>query len=233
MRICILGNSHAASLKTAWDELAPSHPDKELVFFAARSGGLRDLALQGQTLLPTTESLAQAISYTSGGRAGIELRDYDLLVTYGLALNLPALDRRCSGAVLRQACSDLFCDSLNGHLTRTIREATDKPLYVGHSPQPAAGPEDAGRSDVLLGYRPVWELVAAAAAVHGARVMPQPDDTFADEWFTEAKFSVGSTRLDIGDRISGKPHPSSDRAHMNKAFGKRWLEHLFRQAALH
>lgn len=233
MRICILGNSHAASLKTAWDDLAPSHPDKELVFFAARSRGLGDLSLQGQTLRPTNESLAQAIAYTSGGRSAIDLQAYDVLVTYGLALEMPALDRRYSGAVLRQACSDLFSNSLNGVLAKTIRAATNKPLYVGHNPQLAASPTDAGRREGLLGYGSVWQLLAAGAGLKGARVVPQPDDTLVDGWFTDKKYSVGSKRLDLGDQHSGKPHPPSDRAHMNKAFGKLWLEQLFRLAAAH
>lgn len=131
---------------------------------------------------------------------------------------------------MRQACSDLFSSSLNGLLTRVLRSATDKPLYVGHAPQKAVSPAEAEPRQKLLDYASVCQLLAAAAGQQGAQVVPQPEATFVDGWFTDMKYSVGSTRLDVGDRLSGRPHPPTDRDHMNKAFGKLWLAQLFQRA---
>jgi len=228
MKICILGNSHAASLKLGWDEISPYHPDKQLTFFASRQKGLKSLALVKNKLVPQTEVLKKNISFTSGGLNHVDLDEYDLFVTYGLGLPIPSFDKNYSSSVVKQTCLDLFSQSINGKICSIIRQASMKPIYVGHNPQKAALSARPEFRTNNLNYLQTLNLMNKAIFVTGAVIVQQPEETLINHWHTDLRFSVGSTRLDVGDKISGQSHPDHDFGHMNNDFGKLWLEALFR-----
>ena len=228
-RICILGNSHVASLKLAWDQLAKDHPDRELVFFAARGLDLRYLRVSGKALVTNKRRVAESISFTSGGTAKIEVDRFDAFVTYALALKVPDMDRRLSSAVKLQACRDALGRSLNLRICRMIRRVSDAPIYVGHNPQTAS--RDALLSEQMT-YAEVCDLLDRELDVAGAKLIVQPPETLVNGWNTRPELARDSTRLDIGDRRSNEPHPEHDVSHMNGNFGRAYLEHLFREVAL-
>ena len=228
-RICILGNSHAACLKLAWDHLTKDHPDRELVFFAARGLDLRFLRVSGNALVTNKPRVAESISFTSGGADKVEVDCFDAFLTYALALRVPDLDSRLSSAVKSQACKDALGRSLNLRICRMIRQVSDAPIYIGHNPQPAS--RDELPSDQMK-YAEVYGLLAKEVDVAKANLVFQPPETLVNSWNTRPELAKGSTRLDIGDDRSNEPHPDNDVTHLNMDFGLIYLEHLFKEVAL-
>lgn len=228
-RICMLGNSHIASLKNAWTKIGSTHPDYELVFFASRQEGLSALRLEGNTLIPSSEETARDIRFTSGGRSTIELDEYDAFVTYGLLLSLPSLDRRLSSAVLRRSIVDGISNTLNIRLCKTIREGSRKPVFIGHNPLRATPDPRLELRANMLDYHQLVDVVNSAIEIENASLISQPEQTIVHGWFTRGEYSRGSTRLDVGDNASNAPHPDNDYDHMNEAFGTLWLQSLFRR----
>jgi hypothetical protein len=187
---------------------------------------MEGLRLEGRRLVPRNENLARAITHTSGGKREVVLDDYDAFLVYGLGFRLPVVQTQLSAAVQRQACHDTAAGTLNFHMCSLLRQATDKPVYVGHDPQEAEGrrrPEVA-RS---LPYDAVYDLTKNALRGEDLRLVRQPKGTFANSWFTKPQFSAGSTRLDIGDAKSNELHKDVDNKHMNGEFGRIWLEDSF------
>jgi hypothetical protein len=228
-RICILGNSHAACLKLAWDHLTIDHPNRELVFFAARGIDLRYLRVSGNALVTRKHRVAESISFTSGGADKVEVDRFDAFLMYALALRVPDMDYRLSSAVKSQACGDALSRSLNLRICRTIRQVSDAPIYIGHNPQPASRDEFPSEQ---MNYEEVYGVLAKEIDIVGANLVAQPPETLVNGWNTRPELAKGSTRLDIGDNRSNEPHPEDDVSHMNMEFGRIYLEHLFHKVAL-
>lgn len=231
MKICILGNSHSASLKNAWDEISIHHPGFELIFFASRAKGLAGLRLENKQLLPQTPSLAANLAFTSDGLDRVDLESYDLFLIYGLDLGMPELDFCYSSAVKKQACLDTLSNSLNIRICEIIRSASDRPIYIGHNPQRATPDLKAASRIEKINYQQTLTMMNDELKIERATIVPQPEETLSHQWFTDMRFSIGSTRLDVGDEISGQLHPELDCMHMNKEFGKVWLDQFFRMLA--
>ncbi|MEJ5992463.1 hypothetical protein WG902_20855 [Ramlibacter sp. PS3R-8] len=226
MRICVLGNSHVASLKLGLEKLPGGRQKFTMEFFASRASAMEGLRLENKRLVPRNENLARAISHTSGGKREVVLDDYDAFLVYGLGFRLPVVETQLSAAVQRQACRDTAVGTLNFHLCSLLRQATNKPVYVGHDPQEAEGRKRRAVNRSLP-YGGVYDLTKDALRGEDLRLVQQPRRTFANDWFTRPEFSAGSTRLDIGDAKSNELHKDVDNKHMNGDFGRIWLEESF------
>lgn len=225
-RICVLGNSHAASLKEAWDQLAVQSAAFDLTFFAAYRDQLSGLNRADNLLIPANEKLAAHLTYTSGGRPHVDLDAYDGFLLYGLGLSIPQLGRDLSLAVRRRCCHDVLAGSLCARVASLIRAHTGKPVYAGHEPQRAFREKE--RLTVEhLGYEATFDIMKDAARDQGIVLLPQPLETLVDDWGTAHRFSDGSTRLDVGNATSGELHPPREREHMNGAFGALYLRQFF------
>lgn len=225
MKICVLGNSHVASLKLGLEKSPPARGKLDMVFFASRAGALGGLRLNGARLVPSNDNLARALAHTSGGISEVVPDDYDAFLVYGLGFRLPLVGRHLSSAVSRQVCRDAATQSLNYRICTMLRMATDKPIHVGHDPQEAEGRRNPRLSGDLP-YEAVFELMRSELGREGLRLVAQPRQSFADSWFTIKGFSVGSTRLDIGDAVSNELHGETDNKHMNADFGRIWVDHF-------
>lgn len=228
MKICILGNSHLASIKQGWDRLQ-AEAGREGVsvrFFGSRQWGLRALDLVGTELHPRNAILERDLTFTSGGLKRIDLQSYDAFFLYGLMFPMPELHRGWSTAVKRQACKDTLSRSLAAELARKIRSAVDRPIYMGHNPRPARQSEQRVAEDTM-DYSSVCDFMQPEVKALGADLVRQPLDTLeSNRWFTQSHFSLGSVRLDVGDGISSEAHPQSDVEHMNGDFGLLYLKQL-------
>jgi hypothetical protein len=223
MRICVLGNSHVASLKQGLDTMGPS--DIAWDFFAAPARTLAGLERKGHKLVATTETLKKTIAYTSGGKTEIDIAAYDAFLVYGLRLRMPVVEQRLSSAVQRQVCIDTLARTLNLRTFSLVRQATQAPIYVGHDPQEARTGEIATAAPGLA-YGEVYEIMKAEILSRRASLIRQPQETFHDDWFTKERFSEGSTRLDIGRDPANPFHDEDDNKHMNGDYGRIWLEHF-------
>ena len=86
--ICVIGDSSAAALNAGWAELAASHGDVTLTFFASPGESLRSLELSGRCLTTTDAAVAARLSMSSGGLSTIDLDDYDEIWIAGLGMTI-------------------------------------------------------------------------------------------------------------------------------------------------
>lgn len=223
MRLCVLGNSHVASLKLGLEKFPAGQRKVEMVFFASRGVALGALRLEGNRLVPSNENLARAIAHTSGGKSEVVLDEYDAFLVYGLGFRLPRVGRQLSSAVRAHVCHDAATQSLNHRICMLLRSGTDKSIHVGHDPQEAAVERNSQPSE-NLSYQAVFEQTKGLLLRDRLNLVAQPQATFADGWCTLPKFSAGSTRLDIGDEKSNEVHKDEDNKHMNGEYGRIWLD---------
>jgi len=215
MRVCILGNSHAAALKLGWDDLRATYPHAELVFFASQAMSMSGLTVDGQDLVPSTESLKNRITYTSGGLSRVAVRDFDAFLVYSLGFWLPALDARLSSAVVGAALQDGFETTLNWKLCHMLAGLTEAPIFTGHSPLHARAKPWATRP---YSYGRATEAFERTGNPR-FQLLRQPAETLSGVWGTKMHFSKGSVRLETRSGLKDIPHGKDDVAHMNAAFG--------------
>ena len=233
VRLCILGNSHAACLKDAWDEINADHPEIKTTFFAARGNRLSGLEPDGRALSPAgpdAEALAEYLRFISEGADRVAVEAYDLFLVYGLNLGFPDLARFHSSAVAQALADEHIDRSVNAILTSRLRSLTDKPIYVAHNPMRTTPPSYGDPKP----YVEVLALLQSRYTPFDALFVPQPKDTRKGESRTLERFATGSRRLDVGR--GGAAHAASDNRHMNAEFGKHWLtsfltRHLTPQSA--
>ena len=224
MKIAVIGNSHTGALKRAWPRLTETFPDKELTFFAARSLQICGLELDGQHLVPSTDTLRHSIRFTSGGKDSVALQDYDAFLIYGVEApylflgdgafySAQILDRLVAELVEARGCFKLL---------DRIRAAGDRPVYVGHDPLPAArrAVSEAGTVAYETGIN---FLRSRIFEPRNATLVAQPLDTIAGGRFTQSEYSKGSQRLEVGDKFDMVRHAPAEILHMNDDFGELWL----------
>lgn len=237
MKLAIIGNSHIGSLKGGWDALSSHYPDVETTFFGARRGGLSFIKAEGEKLVPTESWVRDSIRFTSGGREEIVPAEFDSILIY--ACNTPAfflpsrrfystqvLTRAIEALKLRQGKNRLYVD-----LMQLVRPRFAGQLFIGHTPLSGADPKPTRWSTApfVRGQKVFNEFLFLPA---GASLISQPVETIVNGKFTDTKYSRGSTRLAVGDRLDGRVHDSTDKVHMNDEFGTLWLHKFFREISV-
>ncbi len=237
-RVCVIGNSHTACLKLAWDELRPRLANIDLTFFAARKAGMKDLhSTPDGVMVPMSKRLSRALMHTSGGQSVIDLRRYDSVMLVGLTAGYPKYGY-FTHAVACQAMLDHIPTTPAYEMVRKIRDVSDIPIFLAHQPlhkEAEAGDEDdklpmrSMESDGLLPYRKVVEAINDGL-FRGlrAKLLGQPAQTITKCFYTKSEYGIGSVRLDLGD---GGEESEDDRAHMNTRFGDIYLSTHLRAIA--
>jgi hypothetical protein len=201
MRIAVIGNSHAAGLKRAWDVLAPEFPATELVFFVAPGKRIADLTRQGDRLVATTDDLRQRL-ILSAGVPDLLLADYDSVLLYGL-FGMPQFDRRLSSQ-LRGIILDRAAKRLAGlPLVSMLRGSV--PVFLGPAPVPV--PEQPETVAQNLPYAALLAEIRRRLPATAPRLLPQPAETLADGIATDASHL----------------HGPGDLGHMNLAYNAGYL----------
>lgn len=234
-RICVIGDSHAASLKRAWDGMVELHAEFELRFFCARGLELSGMVVDELRLSPNSESLARTLRFTAGGVDHIDPKEYEIFLLYGMGCYpyFPQTDAFLSRATLAAAVRDFAKSTLSFELLLRLRAITAKDIYVGHRPM------DAAKSDI-----PTEELSAYSSSIRRMNeilyqplrttIVSQPFETITGGRFTHSGFSRGSRRLAVGDNLDDEFHPDDDDVHMNDDYGARWLaKFLTKELAVH
>jgi hypothetical protein len=86
-RVCIIGNSHVAALRSGLDLLPELDQGFTFDFFAAQSDLMRDMELKEKTLVPTAELTQGRMISVSGGKTHIETAEYTDFIIVGLGFN--------------------------------------------------------------------------------------------------------------------------------------------------
>lgn len=161
---------------------------------------------------------------------GARLSDFPS-VAGGMDPPVPLVSR----AFFRAALAEQLAATTGARLAAEIlaglaAQGRQAPVLLSEQPRPST---EAGKADGqvagFLRARRLGDAVAlaelheaaAAAAVPGARFLPQPAETRADALFTRPAFSAGSLRLTRGGPVA---HPADDHIHGNAAYGAALLD---------
>lgn len=255
-RVCVIGNSHIAAIKQAWDILSPEYPELEMAFFA--SGGMRLKALKAidGKLIPSTKYLANRV-YSNTGANSIDPNQYDMFILAALGYGLTqiiftAIDYRSDSMNTGQSSykhlvsDECFKEAAIGKLDsmavtsvlRELRSLSDKPIVLLAQPLPSARKlhrDKTGHFKDLLNYgdklMDIWkDYGRKLSKEYDVKIIYQPEVTVKEKFFTRGKFSGGvhlSKKLDDYTR----PAPKADMHHMNADFGKLMIKSAMRHIA--
>jgi hypothetical protein len=248
MKIAVLGNSHIASLKLAWEKLKLNYPNLELVFFGARGRDLLHLKVENARLIPTRAKTEEQILFTSGGLHCLDTQAFDAFLVYGpyhvegfLAFtdtfkvgNFADSKRRTlSLSCFAQLCHDRLQESLLFQLVAQTRSANAAaPIFVAPAPFPGDNCLDEAASkwrvfasgdcaSMQAGY---YEGLRSVFSPFNAEFLPQPEHTIINSLFSKRNYAKGSVRLTAG---LATQHPSDNYWHMNQAYGEIFLTEAF------
>jgi len=161
-KVCCLGNSHIAALRSAWDAEAGRWPDLDMRFVGAHKGLLLETTIKDGWLRPETPDAIDAFARLGGGE-GVRLADYDALVITGclVALSLTASVYRrmhwvglpsvaahqdlangpqllVSRAAALATAQDSLSQRLGPRLIAHLRPNTDNPIFLTSQPRASA-----------------------------------------------------------------------------------------------
>jgi hypothetical protein len=221
MRLAILGNSHTACLLHALNARPDLGRGLDITFYAALGRLMNDFALEGGCLAPQTELLRNSLRTTSGGTDRIDPSQYDVVMTIGLHYNLQLVSTRVSQAVQQAVLRNLVHSSITWKLAGLLRQVSDIPIYVAHTPLRASdiSVHNAHVITQVMPYDTVLERTQAYWSELDVQALRQPDHTRYRDVLTRRSYSRGSRGL----RGAGLLHGSDDRSHMNEEFGAEIL----------
>lgn len=225
MKICVIGNSHVGSLKRAWDLIAPSFSEIKLTFFAHRAEGLSGLRIDEEKLVAGDESLKKALEFTSGGSGKIDPVSFDCFLLYGLGaqsyFKVPSV---FSEQVINASFNDVARHTLSFQILILLREITDKPIYIGHTPLKAAVKNKNISDNVELYLEGISMINDGFYQLFDAKLVHQPCVTIVNGGYTNIDYTKSSKRLAVGYSNDDELHPGHEVVHMNDVFGRIWLE---------
>jgi hypothetical protein len=223
------------SLIRAWHEnLNSLYPDVDITFFGCTSDGLKELKLNGKTLVAESTVLREVLTYTSNGEEFIDLSKYDVFLVYGLQARPYFTNTNTnfySKSVVERSIKDICENTLSIRIVNLIREAVNNKIFVGHSPLLASNKSDANEKRSPSGISSYYDGVKCLNdkfySLINAELIAQDQKTISENGRNSlSKYSIGSKRLDYNSShaTSIRLHPKDDYGHMNDDFGKIWLE---------
>ena len=248
-RVCMIGNSHIACLKTAWDQAGNRYPDVAITFFGAPKRMCEHLVLKDGKLVSRDDELTTYLQQTSGGARDIVLDQFDVFALVGLdfgpikalqvAERVSYLDLDAEKLLVSRAC---FVQSVRDGLRKTmavsvaqhIRAASTRPIVIVQTPHFGATWRDSEDYRRDFGNAPadfwpklhdLWrECAQAVADAPRADVLFQPRQTIVDAYFSHPRFTKDGVRLAQDVPEKDKPQVR----HMNAEYGGIMLEALLR-----
>jgi hypothetical protein len=232
MKVLVLGNSHAATLRSAFPAIQTAFPDFSLSFWGL-PGAAFDKASAGPdgVLRPDDQDLvAERKVLQWNATATVDTRAFDAIYLVGLRYGLRAVMQMCRslqplewgrrnralGVSLAFLRAGIRAE-VQAHLANlTRRIPMDSRFALMPAPYPATTATEEGTgfeavTRALAGMKTAPALMAlfeqeieAAHAALGLRLVPQPRDTLARPWLTDARFLQDSAQ---------------DARHMNADYG--------------
>ncbi len=228
MKICVIGNSHVAVLKHAYDNLPKTAATPELTFFADRGAGVNKLEVTGRKLAPPARdrSLLSAIRMTSGGHANIDPDLYDRFLLIGMAADVRQLAEMVlqpiSEAARNCAIGDYWSSRAVARMVAKLKAITDKPVIYGVTPLVAAARKN---NDGPAAYE---KMIALSKQLFfddmGVALVAQPVETIVNGYNTALDYARGSIRLQVKKNQGFQQHKVDELHHMNPAYGALWLK---------
>ncbi len=231
MNICVIGNSHVAAIKQAYDLMAARGDIPAMTFFANRGDNVAKMVVKNGILKPAKENhrLQAAIEITSGGIKEIDPQKYDFILVLGLGRAISELTamvlRPISAGAKERAIQDFWEASVAFELIEKLRLITKKTIFFGLAPLTAAkedGPEtdDTYREMLALSQTLFFDAIDVS-------IVRQPPATITHGGNTKSEYARDSQRLDVQGGAATGAHPIGENRHMNAAYGEAWLEGFF------
>lgn len=210
-KICLIGNSHAGPLYTAYREMADQAP-VPFMFLAVPGGrfggkGMYNIHRQG--------NLLAGFGHRPDGTEQVaDLSHFDKIIIGGgfpppqqfITLRDSRLSEQCCDAAIK----DIGTDNHAMHVIRLIREITDAPMQVLTNVYPI-GRKTQSRSQ----YETALADIRSFLDPFQADLIPQPDSTLTANFFTRDDCVV-----------------SNEDRHMNATGAKRVMAHLFSELSI-
>lgn len=218
MKICILGNSHAAALKHGWVRVESEYPDIGIDIFSMTGQKLAQLELAGHSLALAVNSKENFRSFPATAGDVINLKSYDGFILHGLGLRVnPISDAAFSRSCRECAVVDAAKVTALWKILCDIRKVSDVKILVGHNPLKAAlevqshGPSpDYGLYLDVLNERCFSDLTSTVVA--------QPNTTIVNGCMTDPRYNTDVVSM-VKDDTKGNGVRHKDPNHMNPAFG--------------
>lgn len=107
MRICMVGNSHLAAMKSGWQLMSDEYSDIDIVMFGAPGSSFFTIDVRNGQIIADTSKAAESFEKTGGARA-IEIDDFDAVVLVGGGLSLMDTIKTLSTHLPYELISDAF-----------------------------------------------------------------------------------------------------------------------------
>jgi len=217
--VCVLGDSHTGALKMGWGFIQRDFPELQLVFFAAPSEYLSELAVRDGALVPLSDVLRRRIVLSSGGLETIA-GSYDYYLICGLGSRAPRLIAPRDD-VLRERLRRFVDASLCVQTLKKLRAITHAPVGVIPSPRRSSEAPEATSNNERVTRSVTLFRLACEEAIEGlhAELFPQPAETLSEDGaYTKAEFARSPARLEI-------IHKGEDHSHMDASYGAIVLRH--------
>lgn len=223
MKICIISNSHLASLKKGAHLLRADDSVTNLTFFGSPNRGIARLRPNNKrtALLCRNERITEHLFQSSGGKREITLADYDAFIVYGLFLTIPQLDQRLSSQVMQQSLEDTVNLSLAFRTVKKLRALSSKPIFCSPEPLLSENRFQQGHKrpgKYILPLEKTQALIRAKVESENTWYIKQPHDSVAKDFSTKAEFGKNSLRF------GGQEHRERDIRHMNAEYGRLYLK---------
>lgn len=245
-RICIIGNSHAASISSGL-ELMPELSEKfSFDFFAAHSNFMQEMELRGPVIAPTSESTRQRWKVSSRGKTEIDTSNYTNFLIVGLGFNaLTAIyalrkyrlygfhsDSDKAATFLSHACFEAMMRStLNSspamYFARLLGGVSNAQVTLIPHPYPSEEIINGGHE-----YSDFWKFgIDNGMLSHATRLYRDVAKQVTSEVGCGLMFQPSSTvvqdlftqfKFSLNSNMSNEQ--SSDPYHMNKLFGAEMLK---------
>lgn len=230
MKLCILGNSHIACIKHAWDSVANRYPGVEVTFFGSSANSLENAQAKQGVLTPGTEQVARSWELTSGGSRDLVFERFDHVVIHGVLPFLTRWERLFRWVTKNKTASSAFVQDCfwRGHpLTHKVLEQVgqlDKSrVLLTPRPSPVKNGEEASLAEE--GYRDLESFMVSGFQELGYRVRLQPLSSLTQGFHTYRRYNENA--IGLGKRPESLTRaPEGDRTHMNIAFGELYLDDL-------
>lgn len=238
MKICIIGNSHIACVKKAWDEmsLSGSYPH-QVTFFGSHADTLLNTESNSTGLFPKNDQVRKSFILTSGGEESVIFNKYDLFFLHGFSPSFRNYHSLYNYFDLRFASSGFKKDSfmnISDTMSKLLKHMmnTQKPVFV--TPRPSKAVDDYEKvldSDKVDNevYEKVLAYIENGFKNIGFKYLHQPEETLIYNNFTKKEYNTSGIGLgEVPKKDNDHILSSKNLTHMNKAYGKVYLEDIFR-----
>ncbi|RUR02877.1 hypothetical protein [Legionella septentrionalis] len=231
MKICLIGNSHIACIKKAWDSLASQYPFT-ITFFGSHADTLLNTQAQDKKFTPTNAQVKRSFSITSGGQEEVDFTQFDICIVHGILTPLrnwfPLWRDLRKNIFYSRAFIDACIETFNPivqHLIKEITACTKLPLIFTPKPNPAI----LERKQLIspAEYSELCSFMSIRFNALGLHYIPQPDETLADFFYTKAEFNKNGLGLGSVPKKEESFAPADNVRHMNAAYGEIYLKHVF------